>query len=183
MRALPGLAGNAAGTTEPSMRGPSKYRQEEARLARYSRRLADSESRLVTSARLGEAVNQFIKWRAFSYWLRLVVEAEGILTPRTSAILQQRCPGFLEYAASFSKKRPREPQFLWLCFLEWADNTIFETATAEGWRHALGYHATRDPRMDQLRAHWKQCHRVWAVAPPAVLPCFDVWCQAAVPGL
>src|ERR1700733_14367842 len=106
MRELPGLASDTAGAREPSLRRPSKFRHEEARLARYSRRLADSESQLVTPARLAEAVNEFIKWRAFSFWLRLVVEAEGLLSPRTSAILRQRCPGFLEYAAAFSKKRP-----------------------------------------------------------------------------
>ena len=77
MRELPGLASDTAGAKEPSLRRPSKFRHEEARLARYSRRLADSESQLVTTARLAEAVNEFIKWRAFSYWLRLVVEAEA----------------------------------------------------------------------------------------------------------
>jgi hypothetical protein len=183
MEDLPGLARDTGGATEPSMRRPSKFRQEEVRLARYSRRLADSESRLVTPTRLAEAVNEFIKWRAFSYWLRLIVEAEGVLSERTTAILKQRCPGFVEYATAFSERHPREPQFLWLRFLEWADNTVFEAATAQGWRHALGYHATRDPRMDQLRAYWKQCHQAWAAAPPAVLPCFDDWRQAAVPGL
>jgi hypothetical protein len=162
------------------MKRPSKYRRAEADLARYSRRLADSESRFVTPSRLAEAVNEFIEWRAFSYWLRLVVEAEGILSPWTSAIVTERCPGFLEYVAAFSEKHPREPLFIWLRFLEWTDNTLFETATVQGWRHALGYHATRDPRMDQLRAYWKHCQQTWAVAPPSPLPCFDVWRRAAV---
>ena len=51
-------------------------------------------------------------------------------------------PGFLDYLAAYTKERPREPEFLWLRFLEWTDEKLFHVSMAEGWRHALGsYHS------------------------------------------
>ena len=52
---------------------------------------------------------------------------------------------------------------------------LFADPIAENWRHALGYYATRDPRMDQLRAHWKRCRQAWKRQPPATLPRFESW--------
>jgi hypothetical protein len=164
------------------MKRLSKFRKSEIDLGRYSKRLAESESQLVSPDRLAEAITKFIEWRAFSYWLRLVVERDGCISVSMSAILNERCPGFLEYAATFSKHHPQEPEFLWLRFLEWVDETLFRVATAQGWRHALGYQSMRDPRMDQLRAYWKQCQREWALSPPSPLPSFDAWRQSALLG-
>ena len=162
------------------MKRLSKFRKSEIELTRYSKRLAESESQLVAPERLAEAITEFIEWRAFSYWLRLVVETDGCVSQSMAAILNQRCPGFLEYTAAFSKHHPREPEFLWLRFLEWVDKTVFRVAIAQGWRHALGYQSMRDPRMDRLRAYSKQCRREWTLAPPSPLPTFDAWRQSAL---
>ena len=78
-------------------------------------------------------------------------------------------------------QHPSEREFLWLRLLEWTDEKLFQTPIAEGWRHALGYYAMRDPRMDQLRAHWKRSRRAWKLQPPAVLPSFESWRASAFP--
>jgi hypothetical protein len=74
---------------------------------------------------LDEAITEFIEWRAFSYWLRLCVESDGSVSGSLAAVLRERCPGFLEYAAAYAKEHPGEPEFLWLRFLEWADERLF----------------------------------------------------------
>ena len=38
----------------------------------------------------------------------------------------------------------------WLRLISWLDRETFGFAQAEGWLHALGYYATRDPRMDKV---------------------------------
>jgi hypothetical protein len=86
------------------MKRLSKFRKSEIDLGRYSKQLAESESQLVAPDRLAEAITKFIEWRAFSYWLRLVVERDGCVSQSMSAILSERCPGFLEYAASIIQK-------------------------------------------------------------------------------
>ncbi len=158
----------------------SKYRTAEVDLGRQSKQLAEDERGLVAPDRLAQTITEFIEWRTFSYWLRLIVETQGFVSDPMTAILQERCPGFLEYAASYAKKHPREPEFLWLRLLEWTDEKLFHVSKAEGWRHALGYYATRDPRMDQLRAHWKQCRRAWKLQPPPSFPSFEAWRESAL---
>jgi hypothetical protein len=161
------------------MNHPAKSRKAERDLGRRSKHLAEEECELVAPERLAQTITEFIEWRAFSYWFRLIVETQEIVSDPMVAILQERCPGFLEYAAAYAKEHPGEPEFLWLRFLEWADEKLFHVPIAEGWRHALGYSATRDPRMDQLRAYWKQCRRAWNLQPPASFPSFEAWCESA----
>ncbi len=157
----------------------SKSRNAELDLGQQSQQLAEDERGLVAPDRLAQTIAAFIEWRAFSYWLRLTVETQGGLSEPMIGILQERCPGFLEYAAAYAKDHPREPEFLWLRFLEWTDEKLLHGPTAEGWRHALGYYATRDLRMDQLRAHWKQYRRAWKLQPPASFPSFEAWRDSA----
>lgn len=57
---------------------------------------------------------------------------------------------------------------------------LFQAAIAEGWRHVLGYDATRDPRMEQLQAYWKQCRENWKFQPQASLPSFESWRASAL---
>jgi hypothetical protein len=161
------------------MKSLPKPRKAELNLARRSKQLAEDEYRLVAPDRLAQAITEFIEWRAFSYWLRLTVETEGRISDFVVATLRGRCPGFLENATVHPKLEPGEPRFIWLRFLEWTDEAIFHVAIAQGWRHALGYYATRDPRMDQIRMYWKQCRRAWKLQPPAPLPGFDSWRESA----
>lgn len=158
----------------------AKSRGAERAVGRRSKQLAEDECELVAPDRLAQTITEFIEWRAFSYWLRLIVETQGFVSDPMTAILQDRCPGLLEYAAAYAAEHPREPAFLWLRFLEWADEKRFQVPMAEGWRHALGYYATRDPRMDQLRAHWKQCRRAWKHQAPASFPSFESWRESAL---
>ena len=157
----------------------SKSRDAELDLGQQSKQLAEDERGLVAPDRLAQTITEFIEWRAFSYWLRLIVETQGFVSDSMIAILQERCPGFLEYAAAYAKQHPREPEFLWLRFLEWTDENLFQAPIAERWRHVLGYDATRDPRMDQLRTYWKQCRETWKLQPPAPLPSFESWHASA----
>jgi len=163
------------------MKRTSKTRTAEVALGRRSLKVAEDESRLVARDLLDEAITKFLEWRAFAYWLRLYVETAGSVSDSLAAILQERCPGFLDYAAAYGRRHPGDQEFLWLRFLEWTDEKLFQTPIAEGWRHALGYYAMRDPRMDQLRAHWKRSRRAWKLHPPAVLPSFESWRASAFP--
>jgi hypothetical protein len=151
------------------------FREAEIALGTESREQAEAELKNVGAERLAATLTEFIEWRAFSYWLRLCIERAGSVSDPLAAVLRERCPGFLEYAAEYAKEHPREPEFLWLRFLEWADERLFADPIAENWRHALGYYATRDPRMDQLRAHWMSCRQAWKLQPPATLPRFESW--------
>ncbi len=111
--------------------------------------------------------------------MRLVVEVEGSPTESTRCAIDKRCPGFLSYADAYRREHPQEREFLWMRLIAWFDENVFAFAKKEGWEHALGYYAARDPRMDQIRAYWHECNSRWKVGRPGVFPSSEDWCLAA----
>jgi len=156
-----------------------RHRESEIALGSRSRHKAEAELKLVDSARFGAAITEFIEWRTFAYWVRLVDEVEGCLSTKIKTLLDERCPGFLGDLSHYRESHPDERQFVWLRLIEWIDQNVFESANAEGWRHALGFYAARDPRLDRVREYWLQCDDAWKRMPPAELPSLDDWRQAA----
>lgn len=157
----------------------TRRREAEIALGARSRHKAEAELQLVDSARLAAAITEFIEWRTFAYWVRLVVEIDGGMSSKMQAILEARCPGFIGALAAHRESHPNEREFLWLRLIEWIDHNIFATANAEGWRHALGFYAARDSRLDRVREYWLHCDDAWKRAPPPELPSLDAWQQAA----
>lgn len=161
------------------LKNPSKRRQTLETVAERSRGLAEYERQYVTADRLASTIQEYIDCRAFSYWMRLVAEVEGCLSEFAKSAIERRCPGFLSYANAYRRQHPQEREFLWTRLIEWSDENFFAFAKREGWAHALGYYAARDPRMDQIRAWWRECDARWKVARPHVFPSFEEWCLAA----
>jgi hypothetical protein len=156
------------------------YRHAEEALARKSQKLAESQLRFTNPERLAATINDYIEWRAFAFWVRLIVETEGMLSPDMKMLLDERCPRFLDDAEVYRRAHPREREFLWLRLISWLDRETLGFARAEGWLHALGYYATRDPRMDKVTEYWLQCDERWKQNRPSVLPTFEEWRQAAL---
>jgi hypothetical protein len=155
------------------------YREAEMALARKAKRLAESQLRFTNPERLAAAINDYIEWRAFAFWARLIVETQGGVSPDLKALLDDRCPGFLDDAEAYRRAHPGEREFLWLRLISWLDRQRFGFARAEGWLHALGYYATRDPRMDKVAEYWLQCDELWKREPPSEFPTFEQWRQTA----
>lgn len=156
----------------------SKQHKAEIVLAERSKILAEHERQFVCAERLEGTIRDFIDWRAFSYWVRLVVDHDG-LGSHVITILTERCPAFLEYAAGYEKAHPEERPFLWLRLITWIDEHAFASPKAESWRHALGYYAARDPLMARIEKYWARCNEEWKIRKPDPLPPFEVWRRAA----
>jgi hypothetical protein len=151
----------------------------ERRIERWSQALAEREAQLVSSARLVQAVSEYVEWWTFAFWVRLTTDLEGRVSKALKANLEARCPGFLEYAKKHSEQHRGEREFLWLRLIEWIDGEIFHSATEEGWSHALGYYAARNPTLDRVRQYWATCKDRWKIDPPAILPSYDDWRRMA----
>ncbi len=76
------------------MNDSHQFSRAERALAERSRRQAETEAARAKPGRLATAINEFIGWRAFAYWIRLLAEKRGI--GAVGAFLQDRCLGFLE---------------------------------------------------------------------------------------
>ena len=161
------------------MRKTSQLREAEAALGAKSQRLAEAQLKNVDSDRLAQTITDYIDWRTFAYWVRLVVETEGRISAKMSAILEQRCPGFLQCAENYRRTHPKEREFLWLSLISWIDDEVFSFAKAEGWQHALGYFATRDPRLDRVRSYWLVCDEERIHHRRSRLKDLDAWRRAA----
>src|ERR1035441_7139080 len=64
-----------------------RRREAEIALGARSRHKAEAERKLVDSARFDAAITEFIEWRTFAYWVRLVVEIEGGISAKMQALL------------------------------------------------------------------------------------------------
>ena len=161
------------------MKSPSKRRQALETVAEQSRELAEYQRQYVTADRLASTIQEYVDCRAFAYWMRLIVEIEGSVTESVRMAVEKRCPGFLSCADAYRREHSQEREFLWTRLLAWFDQNCFAFAKSEGWAHALGYYAARDPRMDQIRAWWHDCDARWKIARPDVFPSFEDWCLGA----
>jgi hypothetical protein len=153
----------------------TRFREGELALAKRSQHLAESQRRSVAAKRLSEAITDYIEWRAFAYWARLLLDAEGCVSPATGELLEARCPGFLTGVSL----RNEAGVSLWRHLISWIDEHIFGYAKHEGWSHALGYYAARDPRCDQIEKYWLFCQHAWRTRRPPCLPTFGEWRAAA----
>jgi hypothetical protein len=157
------------------MKHASNPGDAERRLGRCSQTLAEHEAQLVHPDQLAHAVADYIDWWTFAFWVRLTTDLEGQISEKMSVMLDARCPGFLQYARQYREQHRDEREFLWLRLIEWIDREIFRSAVEEGWSHALGYYAARDPGLDRVRKYWAECEDLWKVDPPAVVPSYDDW--------
>jgi hypothetical protein len=160
------------------MKQSDRLRRAENALAARSRHQAETEAARIEADRLAAAVNEFVEWRAFAYWIRLLAEKRGRFA--VEGILRDRCPGFLESLKERGQAHPEEQEFLWLRLISWIDSNRFHDAQTEGWQHALGYYAARDERLDRVREYWARCDEEWDQQLPANLPEFEEWRRAAL---
>jgi len=164
-------------------RKTAQLREAEAALGAESQRLAEVQLKHVDAERLAQTITDYIEWRTFAYWMRLLVEADGSVSDEMKRILEQRCPGcpgFLQYADDYRRAHPNEREFLWLRFISWIDEEIFSFARTEGWQHALGYFAARDSRLDRVRAYWSLCDHDRAQNRRERLTAFEEWRRVAL---
>ena len=145
-------------------------RNTAVRLQRFAQERADEQARRIPWWRLDETRKQYVDWQEFCLWVRSIVEAEGELPEWLSAIVDQRCPGFL-----LAERGKASPRPLGLRLEDWMDEHIFGFARKEGWFNALGFYAVRDPRYQRAQVCWSECVKKWVEARPTSYPSFEEW--------
>ena len=148
--------------------------ESSVRLQNFARQRADEQARRIPWQRLEEARNHYIGWQEFCFWVRSILEIEDDVPRWLAAILQERCPGFLETVTPNSSEalnlRP-----LSLQLEDWIDDHDFSSAKKDGWFNAITHYAVRDPRYRRAEACWTACVEQWKKAKPAQYPTFGEW--------
>ena len=151
----------------------------ERKVQELARRRATRQLLRVPGDRFSQAKQEYLGWEAFSFWVRLVVEAEGRVPSSMLRILQERCPGFVEFERQRREAHCKQAAPLSLLLLEWIHDRVFAKAKEEGWLDALIFFSVRDPYSQCTWAYWEHCEDEWKRNPPARYPSFEEWRLAA----
>ena len=148
----------------------------ESYLARFVKRVAEEQARHVDPATLSAAVEMNIEAQAFCYWVRLSVFAEGRITPVLRSCLDERYPGFSEFACS---EGPVDDLAIWQALQEWITTHVFQKAATEGWRDALGYYTAAAPSYRKVSALWHKTQDTLESGRLTSVPPYELWRESA----
>lgn len=151
----------------------------EQRIQGIARQRAKRQLLRVSSNCFKRAVREYLKWEAFSLWIRVIADAERRPPGWMLESLRKRCPGILLNEQAHRKPRQGHSDPLPLRLLGWVHNNIFADAKREGWLDALIFYAVRDPRSQRMWAYWENCEAEWKKQRPRSYPPFERCLHAA----
>ena len=123
---------------------------------------------------LASACERMASWRSFSLWVRAIVDAERALPEWLVAVIEERCPAFLQ-----SRRTAGGLESLWLDLNEWVDHHFFAEAARGGWIQAQRYYCGRLPASERAWLHWTHVDDEWRAQKPLQYPTFEEW-RAAI---
>jgi len=157
-------------------------RPQQWRPGRAARRLQDLALRRAARQllrvpwdRFSRAQQEYLGWESFSLWVRAVVDAEGRVPAQVRRVLQERCPGFLDYETQYRKTHLKRASPLPLLLLEWIHDRVFAHAKAEGWLDALIFFSVRHSHSQRTWTYWEHCEEEWKRKRPTRYPSFEEW--------
>jgi hypothetical protein len=118
-------------------------------------------SRRVSPRILNEAVDQYLEWLVFAYWVHMALDREDRLPDSVKREFERRCPGFLEAVVRSDGSGGTEAEVCFDRLLRWMEEQKFTRPRAEGWRPVIIYQARLHPRHQRLLDVWRhhQCIR------------------------
>jgi hypothetical protein len=156
------------------MKDVRKATRPQRRVHDFVRRRASKQLLSVPWIHFRRTQSEYLRWEAFSLWVRSVVEAEDRLPSSVATALTKKCPGFMEGERSVD-----QPSLLAVRLDEWIRNRVFARIKQEGWLDALLFYSVRDLRSKCVWAHWERCAKQWGRKPPSRYPSFQSWFRAA----
>lgn len=151
-----------------------KATRTERRVQDFAQRRASKQLLSVPWIHFRRTQSEYLRWEAFSLWVRSVVESEDRLPPALATALTKKCPGFVEAESPVD-----QPSLLAVRLDEWIRNRTFARIKQEGWLDALLFYSVRDLRSKCVWAHWERCAEQWGRKPPSRYPSFQSWFRAA----
>ena len=129
---------------------------------------------------LSEAVESFVDWKAFTFWLRPIFFGCIGLPPDALAELESRCPEL----AAFSKEanmicRATTRSGLWRRIIGICGDRALSRAKREGWAGILVEQVQLHPLYVRTHAYAEQWKQDWSCHPPSRYPSLAEWKLAA----
>jgi len=130
----------------------------------------------------GEAaarVNEYIEWDAFASWARLIAESARESPTHLVAVLNKRCPGFVDQLPRKDARRTGFSTRLWRELLAWIETHDLAPATSDVDLEAVRAAARTHLRGERIAAYWAHCSSRWKTKPPNRYPGFEEWLREA----
>ncbi|MGH9732979.1 MAG: hypothetical protein ACRD8A_00130 [Candidatus Acidiferrales bacterium] len=126
------------------------------------------------------AVESFIEWKAFTFWLRPLFFGSIGLPPDALSEMESRCPELVEFSKKANAiRRPATRAELWRRIIGICQDRAASRAKREGWLGILLEQVASYPlyvRTHAYAAHWKQ---EWNRRRPPAYPSLAKWKEAA----
>jgi hypothetical protein len=119
-------------------------------------------------------IDRVLEWRAFSLWVRAILQVQKSIPAIVRAAVEQRCPGF--WAGRVAGQSLDE---LWTDIISWSEQSVFAELRVQGWIEAAYYYSGGDPRSEQAWRQWERSVELWTQSRPPEYPPFDEWWNAA----
>ena len=148
-----------------------QMREEKRRLIKLSRRVGPRTLR--------KAVERYLEWEIFGYWVRTALESGCPLPASVEGAVRQRCPNFLEADAAAHAANPEEePHCRFNRMIKWVEDHEFTDAKTRGWFDVLLHQARMHPRHARVIDYWHDWEAEWEKAPSPEYPSFAQWEKA-----
>ena len=151
-----------------------KPTRPERRVQEVARNIASNQVLSVPPARFRRMQTQYLRWEAFSFWVRTIAEVEGSIPSSVMSTVTKMCPGFIRTPALQGP-----PTLLAVQLDEWVRNRLFADVDREGWFDALCFYSVRDLRSQRVWDYWEYCADQWRRKRPLRYPNFKNWCESA----
>ena len=148
-----------------------QMREEKRRLIKLSRRVGPRTLR--------KAVERYLEWEIFGYWVRTALESGCPLPASVEGAVRQRCPNFLEADAAAHAANPEEePHCRFNRMIKWVEDHEFTDAKTRGWFDVLLHQARMHPRHARVIDYWRDWKAEWERASSPEYPSFALWEKA-----
>ena len=130
----------------------------------------------VSCAVVAKAVEKYIDFEAFVYWLRPLFQTAMIQLPAHIALeLGQECPGLLEFVSTHISTVCGDPSRRWQRLLYWGKDHVLTQAKKEDWLDCVLYHARIHPRHLRMADYTPLWSRSRIENPTSPHPSFGEW--------
>jgi hypothetical protein len=124
-------------------------------------------------------VNEYIEWEAFAFWARLIAESSREIPTRLVAVLNKRCPGFVDQIPRTGARRSGFSTRLWRELIGWIGQHQYARTESDADLDAVRAAARVHLRGERIAAYWAHCSSRWKKRPPIRYPGFEEWLREA----
>jgi hypothetical protein len=123
-----------------------------------------------------KAVEKYIDYQAFVYWLRPIFQAPQFQLPTHIAVeLRNECPGLLEFVKTHALAVHGDKSRSWPRLVNWSKDQGLESAKREGWLDCVLFQARIHPRHVRMAHYALVWCRSRLASPTSAHPSFGEW--------